>query len=439
MYDQNTESSVIRTVRTMLSSPLFLVGAIGYSVYGLFELLGGIAGNAAGSSMLNSLLNNLGSVQGGYGMSDNYLQMYMGAYSGVSLLGTLISAVPVILLAVGMWLLFASAKGGAGINLTGLAMIRVIVIIQMVCACITVVLVEIVCIVVIAGVGSIMSYLETGYEAGTIMILAMLVVAGIAAAEIIYYLKLLKTIRTMKDTIISGMPDSRVSKYVEIFCYIAGGFSGLSALFSLAGMSIYGFLGDAGLATANIVFAIYIMKYRQNMEQLMRSPNTNPQPQYQETTVQPQYQVPPAQPQYQAPSAQPQYQAPPAQPQYDETTVLQYYNETSVLSGQFLSGGQMQLVRMTRQKTGETFCISKPSFWIGKDAANVDYCISDNSAISRRHVLVTIQNGGCCVRDNHSTNRVFLNGQMIRPDTDTPVSDGDRVRLGDEEFIVNIG
>ena len=98
----------------------------------------------------------------------------------------------------------------------------------------------------------------------------------------------------------------------------------------------------------------------------------------------------------------------------------------------------MQLVRMTRQKTGETFCISKPSFWIGKDPANVDYCIKDNNAVSRRHVLVTIQNSNCYVRDNHSTNRTYINGQAVQTDTDTLVSNGDRVSLGDEEFVVSI-
>lgn len=99
----------------------------------------------------------------------------------------------------------------------------------------------------------------------------------------------------------------------------------------------------------------------------------------------------------------------------------------------------MQLVRMTRQKTGETICISKPSFWIGKDAANVDYCITDNTAVSRRHALVTIQGSQCYIRDNHSTNRVFLNGQAIQPEADILLSDGDRVRMGDEEFVVSIG
>lgn len=115
-----------------------------------------------------------------------------------------------------------------------------------------------------------------------------------------------------------------------------------------------------------------------------------------------------------------------------------YYNETSVLSGLLVNNGQTQLVRMTRRRTGETFCISKPSFWIGKDAASVDYCITGNTAVSRRHALVIIQNGNCYIRDNRSTNKVFVNGQMIQPDVDTLLVDGDRVSMGDEEFAVSI-
>ena len=443
MYGQDEQCPVIKMVRTMLASPLFLTGAIGYSVYGLFELLGGLAGSAAESRVM-SVIDNLGGAQSGYGMGGGHLQGYVSVFNGVNVLGTLLGSVPAILIAVGMWMLYATAKSSSRkeVNLTGISMIRVVVIIQLVFTCIGAALIEIACLVILVGAGSLMSYLGADYGAGGIMVIAMLFVAVFAAAEIIFYLKLMNVIKTMKNTVVSGRPDCRISKYAEIFCYILGGFSVFSALMSLVGMSIYGFLGSAGSATSYIAFAIYLMRYRRNMEQVMRNPAADMpmqalvQPQYQ-TPVQPQYQAP-AQPQYQAP-AQSQQQPPQQLPQNGETAVLQYYNETSVLSGQFMSGGQMQLVRMTRQKTNETFCISKQSFWIGKDAANVDYCISDNSAISRRHALFTIQNGRCCVRDNHSTNRVFLNGQAIQPDVDTPISDGDRVRLGDEEFIVNIG
>lgn len=456
MYDQSGQNTVMRTMKKMLTSPLFLVGAIGYSVYCLFELLSEIAGGSA----ISNLLYNLDSLSG-YSMDYGYMQAYLSAYNGARVVTALVLSIPVVLIVTGMWLMFASAKSNSqpGISVTGLSMIRVIVIIQLVFACLGAALLEIICIFVMAGAGSFISYYNVGYSVGGAMIFFMIVIAAVSAFGIIYYLKLGKTINTMKETIMSGIPNSQISKYVEIFCYVAGGVAVISALMSLAGMSLYGFLSKAGLATANIAFAIFQMKYRGNMERLMvQNPvgdngimniqGQQPVPPYQ-GAAQPVYQEPvrqtyqePAQPAYQEP-VQPSrlvYQNPvqSSAGQEDGTTVLQYYNETSVLSGQFMSDGRMQLVRMTRQKTGETICISKPSFWIGKDAANVDYCITDNSAISRRHALVTIQNGGCYVRDNHSTNRVFINGQVMTPDVDTPVSDGDRVRLGDEEFIVNI-
>lgn len=124
---------------------------------------------------------------------------------------------------------------------------------------------------------------------------------------------------------------------------------------------------------------------------------------------------------------------------YGETDVLPYYNETTVLSGQIINDGMLQTVRLIRQKTGETICINKPSFWLGKEAGNVDYCITDNTAISRRHALITIGNNECYIRDNHSTNHVFLNGRVLESGVDTLLSDNDRVRMGDEEFTISIG
>ena len=124
---------------------------------------------------------------------------------------------------------------------------------------------------------------------------------------------------------------------------------------------------------------------------------------------------------------------------YGETEVLPYYNETTVLSGQMVNNGALQLVHLIRQRTGESICINKAEFWLGKDAGNVDYCITDNTAISRRHALITIRNNECYIMDNHSTNRVFVNGRVLEAGVDTPLANGDRIRMGDEEFTVSIG
>ena len=69
MYDQSGQNTVMGTMKKMLTSPLFLVGAIGYSVYCLFELLSEIAGGSA----INNLLYNLDSLSG-YSMDYGYMQ-----------------------------------------------------------------------------------------------------------------------------------------------------------------------------------------------------------------------------------------------------------------------------------------------------------------------------------------------------------------------------
>ncbi len=452
MYNQNKGNKVTKCVKEMLTSPLFLTGAIAYSVYGLFELLSGMTG---GNSGISSLMNRLPEMRNMYGLDYSAVQMYISGYNTARVAVALLASIPAMIIIAGLWMMFASGKSktGRSVNVTGLTMIRVIVIIRLVGACIALAFVEIVCISALVIIGGEAGSYDGGYFI-LLLILAMIIVAVVYALQIIFYIKLSSVILSVKSVAVTGKPDAEVSRYVEIFCYLAGGAAALSALMSLVRAAVLGFLANAGLATAYIVFAIFLMKYRTNMQMLQQNPGMmiDPaqalyQPPVQEQpSYQPSYQ-PQEQPAYQSSVQEPLQRS--YQPSYrsqeqsynreNETTVLPYYNETSVLSGQFVSGGQMQLVRMTRQKTGETFCISKPSFWIGKDPANVDYCISDNSAVSRRHVLVTIQNGSCYVRDNHSTNRVYINGQVIMPDTDTLVSNGDRVRLGDEEFVVSIG
>lgn len=427
-YDKNLSNQTVQTAKNMLSSPLFLTGVTAYSVYGVFQVLGGLAGG----SSVNSLLNHLAGMGNEYGAGYGYMFGYLGAYNVARVLFTLISSLPALCIIAGMWMMFAAAKKNTvwKVNHAGLKMIKVITMIQLIFTCLGLLLTLAGALFTLVGMADRDSY-GFGNALGAISIVVLFILGATLALDVVFYAKLFSTINAMQGTLESGIPNARISRYVEVFCYLKGGTAALSALTSLVGMSLYGFAGSAGLAVSNIVFAIYQRKYRNNMENLRRmqvqpQPQVPPQPQ---GAPQPQPQVPP-QPQV-APQPQPKPQIPP-QPE------IPYYNETSVLSGQLVNGNQVQLVRMTRQRTGETFCISKPTFWMGKEAANVDYCITNNNAVSRRHLLVTLVNGKCYIRDNRSTNRVFVNGQMIEPDRDVLVSDGDRMKLADEEFIVHI-
>ena len=462
---QNGQGTSVSIIQAIAVSVLFLVAAIGYSVYVLFELLSGFSGGSGIMDIMNSAMQ----MSGGYSSMDyGAVQALSGFMGGMTMFTTLITLLPAMVITAGIWLAFAAAKRNVlpGLASTGLTMVRIVVIVQLVFACIGLALVELICILVMVGVNTAASYYGSGGPATGIMILIMLVFAAVSAVQIIYYLKLSGTIKRMKTALITGQPDAQVSLYVEILCYINGALTVFGALGSLVSFSIFGFLADAGLATANICFAMLLRKYRNNMELLIRNPRQAyenlqrmaedrqvqqpeaapqqwaPQPQQAETAPQQWAQQPQqadAAPQQWAQQPQQAEAVPQQETAYGETEILPYYNETTVLSGQLVNNGMIQVVHLIRQKTGENICINKTQFWIGKDAGNVDYCITDNTAVSRRHALITIRNNECYILDNHSTNRVFVNGRVLEAGVDTPIANGDRIRMGDEEFTVSIG
>lgn len=446
MYTTNGQNGAISIIRKMSVSVLFLVGAIGYSVYVLF----GLVGSLAGRSGVTDLMDQIMSMSGGYSSLDySAVRAVSGMFNGITVFSMLMSMLPAMVIVAGIWLIFAAAKRNMlpGTASVGLAMARVIAIIQLVLACIGAVLLEILCIVLLSAVNSVSGYYGSTGSANAVLVFIMILFAGVSAVQIIYYLKLNKMIVNIKDTLLTGQPDDNISLYVEILCYINGGIAVIGALMSLADVEVLNFFANAGMATADICFAIMIRQYRSKMQLLIH----NPQQFYQEMQMaeqraqQAQQQRGAQQPyQGQQQWAQQPYQAPqqaqnPSGSGYGETSELPYRNETMVLGGQMVNNGVLQSVRLIRQKTGETIYINKSSFWFGKDAGNVDYCLTDNAAISRRHALITIRNNECFIQDNHSTNHTFLNGHILEAGVDTPLTDGGRVRMGDEEFTVSIG
>jgi hypothetical protein len=91
-----------------------------------------------------------------------------------------------------------------------------------------------------------------------------------------------------------------------------------------------------------------------------------------------------------------------------------------------------------RTKTGEQINIDKAEFKIGHKASEVDYAVTDNSAISRVHCVITKRNGVCFVRDNKSTNGTFVNGSELPLGKEQFLTNGASMILGDEEFIFHV-
>ena len=82
-----------------------------------------------------------------------------------------------------------------------------------------------------------------------------------------------------------------------------------------------------------------------------------------------------------------------------------------------------------RTRTGERIRIDKPISTQG-----VDYQVTDNNSVSRRHAYIINVNGVYYLRDNKSTNHTYLGGKIISSGTDMMLIDGIRFKLANEEF-----
>lgn len=107
-------------------------------------------------------------------------------------------------------------------------------------------------------------------------------------------------------------------------------------------------------------------------------------------------------------------------------------NATSVLNSNTNYG------TLTRVKGNEQIKLNNANFVIGKERARVNYCISDNTSISRCHITIVNRAGRAYVMDLKTTNGSFLNGSRLTANQEMELKDGDKLTLADEEFIYHI-
>lgn len=151
-------------------------------------------------------------------------------------------------------------------------------------------------------------------------------------------------------------------------------------------------------------------------------PTVPPMPQQPAMPMQPAAPVIP-----QAPAA-PMYQQP--EQGGGETTLLNAgAGETSVLGGAVPAARAM----LIRKRNGTNISINRPEFIIGKERNKVSCCINNN-AVSRQHAKITSEGGAYYITDLNSSNFTYVNDVQIAPNQPTMLSNGDTIRLADEEF-----
>jgi pSer/pThr/pTyr-binding forkhead associated (FHA) protein len=82
--------------------------------------------------------------------------------------------------------------------------------------------------------------------------------------------------------------------------------------------------------------------------------------------------------------------------------------------------------------TGNVEVPAGTSLLLGRDPAEslVAAAFSQYENVSRRHATVTVDDSGhASIRDEHSTNGTFVNGDRVLPGTAVRLADGDVVRL----------
>lgn len=89
---------------------------------------------------------------------------------------------------------------------------------------------------------------------------------------------------------------------------------------------------------------------------------------------------------------------------------------------------------MIRKKNNERVVVSGPSFTIGKERSRVNYCISDNTSVSRCHAKLVRRGAQYFITDMNSTNYTFVNGVKVIPGQDVALNDRDMIRIADEDF-----
>ena len=120
------------------------------------------------------------------------------------------------------------------------------------------------------------------------------------------------------------------------------------------------------------------------------------------------------------------------------------FGETVILTGNDEIGETMILgvdsseiqihPQLIRAKNNERINLNKPVFRIGKEKSYVDYCVSDNKAVSRSHANIIKRGDRFFIVDTNSTNHTYVNGGMIQSNVEIPLSHETKIQLANEEF-----
>ncbi len=246
---------VLNVVKRLASSQLFLVAVIAYSAQILFAIVNSAGTGAKVEILLYQLLDSLG------GNVPYEAYKFVDSLSRIGdipfVIGTFLGLIPSIIICAGLWMTYASAKNRLvdGMSTAGLTMIKVITVIQIIFTCLALAGVELILLLAVIGIAL------TTYAPGAaigVMVMLVLFVTAAYTLQIIYLVKIIKSINAAKKTIITGVPVAKASTFVAIWSFVVA----FCAIFGL----VSDFVGSVATITFLICFGILVYKYNRSMK-----------------------------------------------------------------------------------------------------------------------------------------------------------------------------
>ena len=357
----------VAAVKKTGGSALFLIATITYTVTVLLSLI-----SAFMPSSMYAYADMLYELTYDYSVYET-----ISAMSAGSIFGALIASIPTILTAVGLWLIYGASKSNKPrVSTGGLTMINVFQIIMLVLASLGLAIICVLMVVAALAVREANAWSFYGYSgaeavlgiAGTAFLVIFAILILFAVLAIIYYAKLIGSIRVIKKAANGIVAGKKISLFVIVINFIMIGFGVIGLISSLVFFNVITFLGNLTSIAFNILITIILIQMRGRLNQIVVDNSMNntdayyntgayenyntdsvpvqPQaPQYGQYEQPQQYQQPQGQPYGQAPQyGQPQqYQQPQGQPygqapQYGQPQ--QYQQQAPQQNQQPWNGGQ---------------------------------------------------------------------------------------------------
>ena len=250
-------SLVIPTLKKMATSPLYLACAIAYTCQIVFSICSLIWDRASVISMLQKYLLS-GSASLEMSMAISSLSQ---EFSGINI-ASFLGYIPTVLMSVGIWMLFLSAKNATddALNPSGLTFVKVSTIIHIVCLILATLFVEFIFFMLA------WAFNEVADGLVSVVITVMIVFAVFMAFPIFMYIKVVTTVNTMKRTIQTQVPSYKVSVFVAVMSIVSGvGY----VILLLNSISLFSVLSSVSMAVACIGFGVFLFRYRKEMQMLM--------------------------------------------------------------------------------------------------------------------------------------------------------------------------